>query len=52
MNASDLLRALDMPERLQSVQDGYWKALREWEALDAAYQLVIADLLAREGEQP
>lgn len=43
----DLFDALDLPPELHELQDRYWGARREWQALDAAYRLVLADMLKR-----
>ncbi len=46
----DLFDALDLPEHVQSLQTIYWEARREWQKLDAAYHVVLEDMLRRTGD--
>ncbi len=47
-----LFGALDLPDEAKDLQDGYWKSRREWETLDAAYHVVLADLLRSQDPAP
>jgi hypothetical protein len=42
-----LFDALDLPYAAHHLQNAYWKAKSEWEALDAAYHAALHDLLKR-----
>lgn len=46
----DLFDALDLPEHVQHMQTLYWEAKREWQKLDAAYHVVLRDMLERTGD--
>lgn len=46
----DLFDALDLPEHVQAMQTLYWEAKRQWDALSAAYHLVLEDMLKRTGD--
>lgn len=48
----DLFDVLDLPNGMQPLQDAYWQAKREWEALDAAYRAVLKDMLPRVEADP
>ena len=49
---TDLFDALDLPPALTPLQDAYWAARREWQAKDAAYRLVLKEMLEREEADP
>jgi hypothetical protein len=47
---SELMKALDLPTDFHQLQSFYWQAEREWKELDAAYDLVLRDLLKRHSQ--
>lgn len=53
--SGSLFAALDLPPEAHALQDAYWKAKHEWEALAASYEAALGDLLRRlddPGPQP
>lgn len=46
----DLFDALDLPEHVRALQTLYWEAKREWQKLEAAYHVVLGDMLVRTGD--